>query len=47
MFVVSEEERSAIRQAFEAGGEWAAVAELRRYFPLQRNEDAQAAISAA
>ncbi|SMF89945.1 hypothetical protein SAMN02982917_6905 [Azospirillum oryzae] len=46
MFVVSEEERSAIRQAFEAGGEWAAVAELRRYFPLQRNEDALSAVRA-
>ncbi|HYF88027.1 hypothetical protein [Azospirillum sp.] len=46
MFVVSEDERSAIRQAFEAGGEWAAVAELRRYFPLQRNEDALSAVRA-
>lgn len=46
MFVVSEEERAAIRQAFEAGGEWAAVTELRRYFPLQRNEDALAAVRA-
>ena len=46
MFVVSEEERSAIRRAFEAGGEWAAVAELRRYFPLQRNEDALSAVRA-
>ena len=46
MFVVSEEERSAIRQAFDAGGEWAAVAELRRYFPLQRNEDALSAVRA-
>ncbi len=44
MFVVSEEERSAICQAFEVGGEWAAVAELRRYFPLQRNEDALSAV---
>lgn len=46
MFVVSEEERSAIRQAFVAGGEWAAVAELRRHFPLQRNEDALSAVRA-
>ena len=46
MFVVSEEERFAIHQAFEAGGEWAAVAELRRYFPLQRNEDALSAVRA-
>lgn len=46
MFVVSEDERSAIRQAFEAGGERAAVAELRRYFPLQRNEDALSAVRA-
>ncbi|MBF5096584.1 hypothetical protein F1643_21585 [Azospirillum sp. INR13] len=46
MFVVSEDERSAICQAFEAGGEWAAVAELRRYFPLQRNEDALSAVRA-
>jgi len=46
MFVVSEDERFAIRQAFEAGGEWAAVAELRRYFPLQRNEDALSAVRA-
>lgn len=46
MFVVSEEERAAIRRAFEVGGEWAAVAELRRYFPLQRNEDALSAVRA-
>lgn len=46
MFVVSEEERSAIRQAFDAGGEWAAVVKLRRYFPLQRNEDALSAVRA-
>ena len=44
MFVVSEEERAAIRRAFEAGGEWAAVAELRRYFPIERNEDALLAV---
>ncbi len=46
MFVVSEEERAAIHRAYEAGGEWAAVAELRRYFPIERNEDALFAVRA-
>ena len=44
MFVVSEDERAAIRRTFKAGGEWAAVAELRRYFPIERNEDALFAV---
>ncbi|WP_188262703.1 hypothetical protein [Azospirillum tabaci] len=46
MFVVSEEERTAIRRAFDDGGEWSAVAELRRYFPIERNEDALSAVRA-
>ena len=44
MFVVSEKQRASIRRAFEVDGEWATVAELRRYFPLQRNEDALSAV---
>jgi hypothetical protein len=38
MFLVSEEERAAIRQAFEA------VVELRRHFRIDRNEDALFAV---
>lgn len=33
MFVVSEAEATAIRTAFDQGGEFAAAAELRRLFP--------------
>lgn len=33
MFIVTEEETAAIRQAYERGGEWVAVAEFRRLFP--------------
>jgi hypothetical protein len=40
MFVVSEEEASAIRAAFEQGGELSAAVELRRLFPgLANNEN--------
>ena len=34
MFVVDEENATAIRRAWEAGGELAGVVELRRHFPL-------------
>lgn len=40
MFTVTEEERAAIRRAYDEGGEWAAVVELRRYFKIPGNEDA-------
>lgn len=33
MFIVSEAEATAIRAAFERGGEFLAVVELRRLFP--------------
>ena len=33
MFVVTEAEAAAIRAAFDRGGEFAAMAELRRHFP--------------
>ena len=33
MFMVTEAEAAAIRQAYEEGGEFAAAVELRRYFP--------------
>ena len=42
MFVVSEEEAAAIRTAFEQDGEFSAVVEFRRRFPLiQNNEQAR------
>ena len=44
MFMVTEEERRAIRRAYEAGGEWAAVVELRRYFAIEDNENALCAV---
>ncbi|WP_207462182.1 hypothetical protein [Azospirillum sp. SYSU D00513] len=41
MFIVTEEEAATIRQAYERGGEWVAVAELRRLFPgLKDNAEA-------
>ena len=33
MFMVNEAEAAAIRRAYEEGGEFAAVIELRRHFP--------------
>jgi hypothetical protein len=33
MFMVTEAEAAAIRQAYEEGGEFAAAIELRRHFP--------------
>jgi hypothetical protein len=42
MFVVSEEEAAAIRDAFDRGGEFAAGVELRRRFPgISDNEQAR------
>ncbi|MCW2243802.1 hypothetical protein [Azospirillum canadense] len=37
MFTVSESEAEAIRRAFHERGEWAAVVELRRLFPVFSN----------
>lgn len=37
MFTVSESEAEAIRRAFHESGEWAAVVELRRLFPVFTN----------
>ncbi|WP_448205979.1 hypothetical protein [Azospirillum sp. sgz302134] len=37
MFTVSESEAEIIRQAFHERGEWAAVVELRRLFPVFSN----------
>jgi hypothetical protein len=43
MFVVSESEAAAIRNAFERGGELLAAVELRRLFPgITDNEQARA-----
>jgi len=43
MFLVSETEASAIRAAFDKGGELSAVVELRRLFPgLADNENTRA-----
>jgi hypothetical protein len=42
MFMVSETEAAAIRQAYEESGELAAVMELRRHFPgIQDNANAR------
>ncbi|WP_175426516.1 hypothetical protein [Azospirillum brasilense] len=40
MFMVTEREAAAIRQAFDERGEWVAVTELRRFFRVDSNEDA-------
>ncbi|KAA0684221.1 hypothetical protein [Roseomonas genomospecies 6] len=37
MFTVSEAEAETIRQAFHERGEWSAVVELRRLFPVFAN----------
>jgi hypothetical protein len=37
MFTVSEAEAETIRRAFHESGEWAAVVELRRLFPVFTN----------
>lgn len=44
MFTVSEDERAAICRAYEESGEWAAVAELRRYFSIEDNQRALYAV---
>ena len=47
VFVVDEETATAIRRAWEAGGELAGVAELRRHFPLiADNEQARRCVRA-
>ena len=41
MFMVSEETAAAVRAVYRQDGEWAAVVELRRHFPvLKDNGDA-------
>lgn len=44
MFTVSEDERASICRAYEERGEWAAVAELRRYFSIEDNQSALYAV---
>jgi hypothetical protein len=45
MFAVDEQTAEAIRRAFNESGELAAVVELRRHFPLIRdNEQARACV---
>jgi hypothetical protein len=34
MFVIDEAAAEAIRRAYDEGGEWSAVVELRQHFPL-------------
>ena len=34
MFMMSDEAVAAVQAAYQKGGEWAAVVELRRHFPL-------------
>ncbi|WP_372399678.1 hypothetical protein ABMY26_29160 [Azospirillum sp. HJ39] len=46
MFSVSQDEAAAIQKAFHESGEWAAVAELRRHFPIQDNANALNAVRA-
>ena len=42
MFVVTESQAAALRQAYETGGELSAAVELRRHFPgITDNEDAR------
>lgn len=44
MFSVSEDQTTAVQKAFHESGEWAAVAELRRFFPIQDNANALNAV---
>lgn len=44
MFCVGPDVAAAVQTAFHEKGEWAAVAELRRYFPIQSNERAIEAV---
>lgn len=47
MFMISESETAAILSAYQIGGEWAAVAELRRLFTgIQDNDTALQAVRA-
>ena len=46
MFSVSQDEAAAIQKAFHESGEWAAVVELRRHFPIQDNVNALNAVRA-
>ena len=46
MFSVSQVEAAAIQKAFHESGEWAAVVELRRHFPIQDNVNALNAVRA-
>jgi len=44
MFTVSEDERAVICRAYEESGEWAVVAELRRYLSIEDNQSALYAV---
>ncbi|PWC40913.1 hypothetical protein [Azospirillum sp. TSO35-2] len=44
MFSVSQDQAAAVQKAFHESGEWAAVAELRRFFPIQDNTNALNAV---
>ena len=44
MFTVTQDEATAIREALEQGGEWRAVVELRRHFPIDDNAAALRAV---
>lgn len=46
MFAVSQDEAAAIQKTFHESGEWAVVAELWRFFPIQDNADALNAVRA-
>lgn len=46
MFMVSQQEAAAIQKAFREGGEWTAVAELRRFFRIEDNACALDAVRA-
>lgn len=44
MFCVGPDVAAAVQTAFHENGEWAAVVELRRHFPIQSNERAIEAV---
>ena len=44
MFVISRDAADAIQAAYDEGGEWAAVVELRRHFAIPDNQAARHAV---
>jgi hypothetical protein len=44
MFVISRDAACSIQAAYHEGGEWAAVVELRRHFPIPDNQAARYAV---